>query len=182
MKKKQKSKRLRHSTSDHMAGNEGNIVAAHGCSFSVATKTELDQLGITPRVLRARSSGEHVRAQCRCEGREGRPCEMSVPSQPCLAWTETRKGDRWDRTDGACVRIDHSVECSTSKPWLPNYRGWKAWGPGDHDLLAFKRRSTRLRRSRFRIARKFKTAASAMKAVDAEYPLNDKAQILSEAK
>lgn len=88
-----------------------------------------------------------------------------------VVWVETRK-DRWDRTDGAVVKIDHAVECDTSRPWLPNYRGWKAWGPGDNDLLGFKRRSTRLRRSRFVIARKFKTAQSAMKAVDAEYPPN----------
>ena len=91
----------------------------------------------------------------------------SSPSHCSVGWVETRKDDRWDRADGACVKIDHTVECSTSRPWLPNYRGWKAWGPGDNDLLGFK-----LRRSRFTIARKFKTAAAAMKAVDAEYPPN----------
>lgn len=97
-----------------------------------------------------------------------------LPAAACsVVWVETRK-DRWDRSDGAVVKIDHTVECSTSRPWLPNYRGWKAWGPGENDLLGFKRRCTRLRRSRFVIARKFKTAQSAMKAVDAEYPPNVK--------
>lgn len=90
-------------------------------------------------------------------------------------WVEVRKGDRWQRVDGAVVKIDHSVELSTSRPWLPNYRGWEGWGPGDNDSLVFSRRNTR-----FRVRRKFKTAGVAMKAVDSEYPLNTKLSHRSE--
>lgn len=74
---------------------------------------------------------------------------------------------RWQSTDGAVVKIDEATECNTSRPWLPNYRGWKAYGPGPDqgNYLGFNRRN-----SGFRVARKFKTAQAAMAAVDEEYP------------
>lgn len=73
---------------------------------------------------------------------------------------------RWERHDNAVVKIDTSTELSTSSPWLPNYRGWIAYGPGpeEHNYLGFKRRNSPLL-----IPRKFKTAESAMGAVDREY-------------
>jgi hypothetical protein len=84
-------------------------------------------------------------------------------------WKEVN-ARRWVRSDNAVVIIDESVACSTSRPWLPNYRGWMAFGPGDeeHNYLGFMRK-----RSLFRIPKKFKTAAAAMRAVDLAYPLRD---------
>jgi len=98
---------------------------------------------------------------------------MSDDSQPIpgtlekpATWHETRPGDRWDRSDGCCVKIDHSVECNSSRPWLPNYRGWKAFGNrGEFDALCFRRCNTRMQ-----IPRKFKSAEAAMLAVDTEFP------------
>lgn len=71
------------------------------------------------------------------------------------------------RSDNAVVKIDEIAETLTAKPWLPNYRGWIAYGPGDdnHNCLCFKRRN-----SRFSIPRKFKTAKAAMEAVDRDFP------------
>lgn len=74
---------------------------------------------------------------------------------------------RWERDDGCVVKIDRTTECFTGRPWLPNYRGWMAYGPGDdeHNYLGFTRK-----RSPFIIPRKFKTPEAAMAAVDREYP------------
>lgn len=81
-------------------------------------------------------------------------------------WTKTRE-DRWDADDGCVAKIDHTVECNTSRPWLLNYRGWMGYGPGPYQFnaLVFKRRNSRS------IVRKFKTAEAAMRAVDKEYPV-----------
>ena len=76
-------------------------------------------------------------------------------------------GGRWHRSDGCCVRIDLSVVCNTSRPWLPNYRGWIAFGNrDDHDYLGYKRKGGR----RGFIPVKFKTAQAAMAAVDHVVP------------
>lgn len=83
-----------------------------------------------------------------------------------MAWSQVND-ERWERGDGAVVKIDHTTEANSSRPWLLNYRGWMAFGPGDsqHNYLGFKRRN-----SMFNIPRKFKTAESAMISVDAEFP------------
>ncbi len=82
-------------------------------------------------------------------------------------WSQTKQ-DRWERVDNAVVKIDHTTECNTSRPWLKHYRGWIAYGPGtdEHNYLGFKRKNSRLK-----IPRKFKTAFSAICAVNKEYPL-----------
>lgn len=82
-------------------------------------------------------------------------------------WKQTRP-DRWDSNDGCVVKIDHTVECSTSRPWRPHYRGWIAYGPGadEHNYLGFSKRN-----SMANIPRKFKTPESGMKAVDKEWPI-----------
>lgn len=80
---------------------------------------------------------------------------------------------RYQRPDNAVVRYDHSVECSTSRPWLDGHRGWMAFGPGEVDgnyLACSFRRSRRGRVSRMSTPRKFKTAEAAMAAVDREFP------------
>lgn len=84
-----------------------------------------------------------------------------------MTWKQVHR-QRWERDDGAVVKIDETVQCNTSRPWLPNYRGWKAWGPGPEqsNYLGFCRRNSRLN-----IPRKFKTAEAAMAAVDKEYPI-----------
>lgn len=83
-------------------------------------------------------------------------------------WKQTSRG-RWESDDGAVVRIDHTTECSTSCPWLPNYRGWMAFKPGPMDVvgtqLVFARRNTWMK-----VTRKWKTAEAAMAVVDEEYP------------
>ena len=81
-----------------------------------------------------------------------------------------RKHDRcWERDDGALVMIDAATECCTARPWLPNYRGWIAYGPRDNDgwrdYLWFTRKGSLLH-----IPRKFKTPEAAMAAVDHAYP------------
>lgn len=81
-------------------------------------------------------------------------------------WTKTRDG-RWDSDDNAVVKYDHTVECNTAKPWLPNHRGFIAYGPGpsETNYLGFRRKN-----SRGTIPRKFKTAEAAMKAIDKHFP------------
>lgn len=74
---------------------------------------------------------------------------------------------RWERGDGCVVKIDTSAACSTSRPWLPHYRGWMAFGPGtqEHNYLGYYRKD-----SAMHIPRKFKTAEMAMRAVDRQHP------------
>lgn len=81
-------------------------------------------------------------------------------------WTQLGRRT-WRSDDNAVVKIDSTTECSTSRPWLPNYRGWMAFVPGDSEFekLTFERRN-----SRFKVVRKFKTAQAAMAAIDKEYP------------
>lgn len=75
---------------------------------------------------------------------------------------------RWERSDGAVVKYDTFVECNTAKPWLPNHRGYIAYGPGPEETnyLGYKRKN-----SPFLIPCKFKTAANAMMAIEKAYPL-----------
>lgn len=83
-----------------------------------------------------------------------------------MAWTQIND-ERWERGDGAVVKIDHTTEANSARPWLPNYRGWIAFGPGDnqYNYLGFKRKN-----SDFNIPRKFKAAENAMLSVDREFP------------
>jgi len=84
-------------------------------------------------------------------------------------WTQ-KNSRRFESADGCVVKVDESVACNTSKPWLKNYRGWIAFGPGDEGYIGFLRRN-----SYMRIPKKFKTQKTAMAAVDAEYPPSEKA-------
>lgn len=75
--------------------------------------------------------------------------------------------ERWERLDGAVVKYDHTVASNTARPWLPNHRGFMAYGPGPEEFnaLCFTRRN-----SPFHVRRKFKTARAAMAAVDQAFP------------
>ena len=75
---------------------------------------------------------------------------------------------RHERSDGAVVKYDSTTLCSTSKPWLAGHRGYVAFGPGAGDFSCL---SYRKRGGRFRIPIKFKSAKSAMRAVDKRFPL-----------
>ena len=92
---------------------------------------------------------------------------MSAPVHAVVMRGDWRKISeyRWERHDNAVVKMDTSTELNTSRPWLPNYRGWIAFGPGseEHNYLGFKRRNSPLL-----IPRKFKTAEATMSAVDRE--------------
>lgn len=76
---------------------------------------------------------------------------------------------RFESDDGCVVKIDEATECDSAKPWLENYRGWIAYGPGDEGYIGFYRR-----KSWMRIPKKFKTPHTAMAAVDVEYPPKDR--------
>lgn len=77
---------------------------------------------------------------------------------------------RWESDDGCVVKIDETVQCNTSRPWLPNYRGWMAYGPGksNFNYLWHRRGNTR-----FKIITKFKTPEKAMEAIDRHYELQN---------
>jgi hypothetical protein len=83
-----------------------------------------------------------------------------------MAWREIHYR-RWERDDGAVVRYDTAAECSTAKPWKKGHRGWLAYGPGvdEFNYLKYKRRNSSLT-----LPVKFKTASSAMKAIDTRFP------------
>lgn len=97
----------------------------------------------------------------------------ALPTSRCPVdgpiWKEVTP-TRWERYDNAVVVYDRDVEGSTSKPWLHGHRAWKAFGPGPltENFLHYMR-SSRMRSST-KVARKWKEAGSAMRAVDKEYP------------
>jgi hypothetical protein len=81
------------------------------------------------------------------------------------SWREVH-AERWESSDGAVVKYDRSTMLSTAKPWLPNHRGWMAFGPGQEQFNYLGYWTKR----RFKIPRKFKTPAAGMGAVNREYP------------
>jgi hypothetical protein len=89
-------------------------------------------------------------------------------------WTQINK-QRWERSDGAVVKYDEAVQCNTACPWLPNHRGFMAYGPGkdQHNYIGFFRKN-RNKLWPKRIPTKYKTPQSAMKAVNEKWPLVEK--------
>lgn len=71
---------------------------------------------------------------------------------------------RWVRTDGAVVCYNDRTP--NLRPWKADHRGWVAFGPGPDKFNYLKMRSKR----GLAWPKRFKTAASAMKAVDAAHP------------
>jgi hypothetical protein len=95
--------------------------------------------------------------------------EKSAVPATSSSWTQTALY-RFERPDNAVVLYDHDSQGATSKPWLDRNRGWKAFGPGpaSYNFLHYFR-AVRLS-APVKVARKWRTAAAAMKAVDAEFP------------
>jgi hypothetical protein len=94
-------------------------------------------------------------------------------------WNERQRvghGQRelFERSDGAYVMYDERAAGTTSRPWRPGHRGWVAFGPDGSYLGYFP--SLRVRRgvSRMRVPLKFKTAHSAMAALDRLRPIGRK--------
>jgi len=80
------------------------------------------------------------------------------------------------RTDGSYVYYDRFAAGTTSRPWLPGHRGWRAVGPDGESLGYFPRFRARPGHSWMRVPRKFKTATHALKALDQLFPLKKRAQ------
>jgi len=71
-------------------------------------------------------------------------------------------GHHWLRSDCAVVR---KSEGYSSKFWLPNFRAFLAYAPGEDFALSNRRKNSQLKFVRY-----FKTAENAMKALDREFP------------
>ena len=79
----------------------------------------------------------------------------------------------WERSDSALVKFDQATAGSTTRPWLPQRRGWMAFVPGASfsRYLGYHSGRRRVRRPSLGwVPRKFKTAQSAMRALDREHP------------
>lgn len=94
--------------------------------------------------------------------------EMSTIKNGLSAYWKQVGHQKYRRGDNAVVVYDETTTCNTAKPWLPNHRGWMAYGPGkdEHNYLGFYRKN-----GRFKIPRKFKTERAAMMAVEKEFPI-----------
>lgn len=76
------------------------------------------------------------------------------------------------RPDGSYVIYDQPAAGSTSNPWLPGHRGWMAVGPNGQYLGYYPRRWRRGGRSKMCVPCKYKTAAHALTALAAAFPLS----------
>lgn len=84
-------------------------------------------------------------------------------------WNQTNTR-RWDSDDGACVKYDYSTQFTTAREWLPNHRGYVAFGPNCEYPLTFTKYRPKHIIHFMEITRKFKTPENAMKVIDCEFP------------
>ena len=76
-------------------------------------------------------------------------------------------GRHWYRVDGASVKKSESLR---RKHWLPTCRNWLAYAPHSNLPLVYERSNSNLKFQRL-----FKTAEAAMKILDKEYRVRQKA-------
>lgn len=96
-----------------------------------------------------------------------RPKKTSARSRLATHWRAIGRL-RFERPDGAVVKYDPDGVLTGSRPWLPGHRGWLAFGPGPtpNNVLGYYRRD-----SRVKVARRYRSAANARRAVDLQFPI-----------
>lgn len=72
--------------------------------------------------------------------------------------------DRWERSDNAIVSYDERANTMYAKPWSPHHRGWLAYSPVDEYPISYETKKG------FKVPKKYKTAASAIKAIERLFP------------